>query len=384
MYTSIIHRQEILFPKLSTCGKPVKSENRTWVMKRMILYELKNVPVSAMLFYMQDRSILFKSNFISALTLGLYLAFVVIYAIEGAEAYSRPTQHPATQNSSTITQNLQKPYRFETPNSQPKAAGEVKGISTDETITNPAKPILIPPPPSIIQKLGDKLKETLKAVPVTSKGHILMYHYIRSGIDYNKDRIGYNLSIPPSEFEQQVSTWKQEGYHSITMSEMLSGNTDNKAVALTFDDGYEDFYTEAFPVLQKYGWTATTYIITGKIGGNYMTWEQLKTLQEAGIEIGAHTVNHRDLSKLSLSEQESEIKQSKQDLESHLGITVKSFCYPSGKYTPETERIVQEAGFTNATTTKGAENIFNLNNPYELGRIRVSPGLSASKLLPNL
>lgn len=201
---------------------------------------------------------------------------------------------------------------------------------------------------------------------------VYMYHYIRSGVDKTKDALGYNLSINPVDFEKQLQTLKNGGFQGVTVSNMVRGDASSKSIALSFDDGYSDFYTNAFPLLKKYGFTATVYVISSKDGGQYLSWDQIKELSSAGIEIGSHTVNHKGLDKLSIEDQRYEIFQSKKDIEEHLGKTISSFCYPSGKYNQNTEQLVKEAGYENAVTTKGGG--YNLNEDhYILQRVRVSP-----------
>jgi peptidoglycan/xylan/chitin deacetylase (PgdA/CDA1 family) len=102
-----------------------------------------------------------------------------------------------------------------------------------------------------------------------------------------------------------------------------------KVVILTFDDGYESQYSNAKPILDKYGFKATFYIVCNYVasGDNRMTWEEIKSLQQEGHDIASHTMNHDDLSKLSPQEVEYEVAQSKQCLLEQ-GINPKSFAYP--------------------------------------------------------
>ena len=212
------------------------------------------------------------------------------------------------------------------------------------------------------------------------EGKIVMYHYIRAGVDPKKDPIGYGLSIPPTEFDHQMSLLKKQGYTSVHMTDLLAGRGGAKTIVLTFDDGYEDFYTSAYPILKKYGFTATLYIITGKIGGDYMTWDQLRELQKAGFEIGAHTVTHPDLSKLSEVQQHKELADSKAALEQQLGISITHLCYPSGKYNATTISIAKSLGYTDATTTHPGS-VGATDDPFALNRYRMSPGMLDQTLL---
>jgi peptidoglycan/xylan/chitin deacetylase (PgdA/CDA1 family) len=145
-----------------------------------------------------------------------------------------------------------------------------------------------------------------------------------------------------------------------------------KPVALTFDDGYEDAATIAMPIMQRYGFTGTFYIVTSFVGKpGYMSWEQLELLRNSGMEIGAHSVNHPDLTVLSYEEALKEITLSRATLQGNLHVDAESFCYPIGSYNQETMAMVQEAGYTNAVTTYAGS---SLESPYELPRRRILGG----------
>jgi peptidoglycan/xylan/chitin deacetylase (PgdA/CDA1 family) len=186
---------------------------------------------------------------------------------------------------------------------------------------------------------------------------ILMYHYIRS-VDQGSDPLGYALSVTPDNFNSQMAWLHEQGYIGMRMdgiTRCLRGAAPcpSKAIALTFDDGYADAYTDVLPVLKRYGLVATFYIVTNFIGQpGYMTWEQVVELRDAGMEIGAHTVSHPDLTLLDWETAGFEIAQSKAELDQHLSINVTSFCYPTGLYNAGIEEQVRAAGYLNATTTR--------------------------------
>ncbi|HEX9373545.1 MAG TPA: polysaccharide deacetylase family protein [Roseiflexaceae bacterium] len=199
--------------------------------------------------------------------------------------------------------------------------------------------------------------ESAPGVPLAAPVPILMYHYIRS-VDEASDPLGYNLSVTPEDFERQMAWLRDQGYAGVrmdTLARCMRGEAlcPAKPIALTFDDGYEDAFTTALPALQRYGMRATFYIISGSVGQpGYMTWEQLAAMCDAGMEIGAHTVTHADLTTLDAAMASYEIAQSKADLEQHLGIGVASFCYPTGLYNWSIEEQVRAAGYVSATTTR--------------------------------
>jgi peptidoglycan/xylan/chitin deacetylase (PgdA/CDA1 family) len=158
-------------------------------------------------------------------------------------------------------------------------------------------------------------------------------------------------------------------------------------VVLTFDDGYADNFTHLLPILQEFGISATVYVTTGlltrdaktvdamrKLTGyaaEFLTPAQLRALHAAGVEIGAHTVTHRNLAKLAESDAREEMFESKKVLEDILGAQAQHFAYPFGKrmlhYTPDTARLAREAGFRSAAAVafrragiKDAKNLFEL------------------------
>jgi peptidoglycan/xylan/chitin deacetylase (PgdA/CDA1 family) len=186
---------------------------------------------------------------------------------------------------------------------------------------------------------------------------ILMYHYIRF-VDPAIDELGYNLSTTPDDFTQQLAWLHEQGYTAVSMTivqQCLRGEIacPPNPIALTFDDGYEDAYSTTLPIMQRFGMRGTFYIVNSFVGQpGYMNWEQLAAMRDAGMEIGAHTISHLNLTSLDQATAAYEISQSKAELDSHLGINVTSFCYPAGFYDSNIEALVQAAGYTNATTTR--------------------------------
>lgn len=204
---------------------------------------------------------------------------------------------------------------------------------------------------------------------------ILTYHYVE--IVQNKmDRRRCTLDIAPAVFEKQLKALHDRGYESIFVRgipRLLSGvtllsrtaqssatpnilipNPKSPIVALTFDDGYEDFFTDAFPLLKKYGMKATLYVVPDFIGRpGYLSAAELTDVIASGlVEIGAHTVHHKNLTALSLAAAKEEIEMSKRTLEQDYGVTVETFAYPYGKHTPKVEALVGQAGFSAAVTTE--------------------------------
>ncbi len=205
---------------------------------------------------------------------------------------------------------------------------------------------------------------------------ILMYHYVR---DYNnaQDKTGMNLSVSPGNFDTQMKFLKDNGYTAVGLDYVISpytleGQPTLKPVIITFDDGYSDAYTNAFPILKKYNFTAVFYIITNDVGkGGYMSWDQIKELKNNGMTIGSHSVTHPTLDKSTDTVIDKEISQSQKTIQNNIGGKIIDFCYPTGKYNNAVIDALKRYDYKTATTTKSG--IANQGtNLYELPRIRMT------------
>ena len=228
---------------------------------------------------------------------------------------------------------------------------------------------------------------TVTAPPVVTKPGsgalrvpVLMYHYIRINPDPH-DRLGFGLSVTPWDFASQMDWLTANGFHPITFRDLhayLSGvaGLPSRPVILTFDDGYGDFYTTALPILVRHDFKAVSYVVSGFIGrSGYMSAAQIREADRTDIEIGSHTVDHADLTRQSFDGLRYQIMTSKRTLEELLGHPVLSFCYPSGKFNPNVVSVVQEAGYSDATTTRYGF-VRAMDGRFLWGRLRVSGGES--------
>jgi len=197
---------------------------------------------------------------------------------------------------------------------------------------------------------------------------IFMYHHIR---DYDKkdDAIGFNLSVPPSSFSNQLDSMIEKGYTTVNFQDIENGNMPDKPIMLTFDDGYQNFYTNAYPELKKRNMKAVVFVISGFNSGDYLTREQILDLSQNNIEIGSHTISHPDLSIVSTEKAQNEISESKRMIESIIGKTILSFCYPAGKYNEKTIEAVRNEYKYAVTTNPG---VSTFENHFELNRRRVN------------
>lgn len=206
---------------------------------------------------------------------------------------------------------------------------------------------------------------------------ILMYHYV-SVPPPDADIYRRDLSVTPDNFAAQMDYLEAESYNPVKLSDLsdylLTGKSlPPKPIVLTFDDGYLDNYQNAVPILLKHKFPATFFVITQFAEENrpgYMTWEQIGALSAAGMEIGSHTVDHVELKGRTRAYLQTQIAGSKLMIESRIGVTPKSFCYPSGKYDSRAIDVLRSDDYFAATTEiSGAYQ--TTSNIYELRRIRV-------------
>jgi len=144
-------------------------------------------------------------------------------------------------------------------------------------------------------------------------------------------------------------------------------------VVLTFDDGYLDNYTHAYPILERYGFSGTFFIITGLVDKRtegYMSWDQIEELHSRGMEIGSHSYTHPDLRGRSDDYIIWQVLGSKEAIEARIGEPVRFFCYPSGRYDEATVRILRQLDFWGATTIEQGKTQTS-DHLLELRRIRV-------------
>ncbi len=206
---------------------------------------------------------------------------------------------------------------------------------------------------------------------------ILMYHFL-SIPPANADIYRRDLSVSPENFEAQLAYLKDAGYTTIHLSDLvyfLAGVRDlpPKPIVISFDDGYADNYTNAFPLLEKYGFVATFSVVTDPLDfgdPRYMSWDNIIEMHAAGMEIGAHSKRHYDLRSDDTDFLVYEILGSKEAIEARIDEPVRVFVYPSGKYTPLTAKVVASANYWVALTTQyGAMETHATR--FELPRIRI-------------
>jgi len=162
------------------------------------------------------------------------------------------------------------------------------------------------------------------------------------------------------------------GYHTITVKELaiailVGAELPHNPILLTFDDGNENTYSTVFPILQKYGFKGTSYIVYNYVGAkNFMNRDQIRELYAAGWEIGSHSISHVDLTK-RLDRQEDEIIESRRKLQILLDVPISTFAYPYGAYDHLSLYYMNFAGYL-AAVGLGADMHQGSNNLYYLYR----------------
>lgn len=249
------------------------------------------------------------------------------------------------------------------------------GPSWQVAVAGPADldaPILVPAKPPVSHLL----------IP------IYMYHHVSSLPTHNQ--FDFNLTVTTADFNAQLTWMQKQGYHAITMTELFDTFYYGKALPhkpmiLSFDDGYADVYTYALPALLAHHYRGVFYIITGMIGGRYVTWNEVRDLDRLGMQIASHTIHHINIGEPPAgTTTQNELVKSKAKLELILAKPIQFFCYPTGEPfhhdTPYEQKIVLQDllndGYLGATLDPAEFDsaLQNSQLPYELPRIRVSGG----------
>lgn len=202
---------------------------------------------------------------------------------------------------------------------------------------------------------------------------VLNYHQIN-----NKDHNALTLS--DTEFEAQMRYLYKSGYTAISPEQLADyiqygKKLPSKPVLITFDDGYEDNYQVAYPILQKYNFTATLFIITDFVGqyDRYLTWDQVNDMKDHGFTFESHTLSHLSLPGLPDNEIRLQLLDSRKALEWHIGKKVEYLAYPGGEYDQRVIQLTKEAGYRAAFTVNFGRDMAN-STLYTLNRIPIFGG----------
>lgn len=196
-----------------------------------------------------------------------------------------------------------------------------------------------------------KKRQEQERIAAEKKIPILMYHYVQDGINDN------DLVVPKGKFREQMKYLKENGYTTLSMDELLFCLTSkvdvpSKPVAITFDDGYEDNYTDAYPILKEFGLKATIFMISKRVDQpRFLTSQEVLELDKNMVNIESHTANHKELAKMTFDMQMAEFRESKSELEKLLGRPVKYVAYPNGSFNNDTIRAVKMADYNMGFST---------------------------------
>jgi len=252
-------------------------------------------------------------------------AFLFVFLVLGSSGCTRPLSSPTSQIQITTVNPSSGVNQPESSNDLSMPLSELSSTSSDVSTSS-------------------NLQE-LQAVP------ILYYHSVMQ-------EAGNELRMPPEEFEAQMAFLQDKGYQSVSLAQLYQatykgGTLPEKPFVITFDDGYVDNYTTAFSILEKYGFTATVFMVTSYINGKgFLSWDQLKELVAKGWEIQSHTTSHPYLTKVDSSTVINELQLSKELLEKGLGRPVNYFAYPFGDFNPTVIQALKDTGYWMAVTTE--------------------------------
>jgi peptidoglycan/xylan/chitin deacetylase (PgdA/CDA1 family) len=211
---------------------------------------------------------------------------------------------------------------------------------------------------------------------------VLLYHSVPREAPDRADR----LAVSYEQFATHLDAVVESGRVPLTVGEIADGlrgarPLPERAVAITFDDGYDNTHT-AIELLCKHGLRASVYVTTGQIGTEHMiSHDQLQSLAEQpdAVELGAHSVTHPHLDELNVNEIKHEVSGSKHQLEQVLGRPVASFAYPYGSYDRRVRQAVVAAGFQSAAAVKNALSHRD-DDPWAIARWTVSTTTDAQQI----
>jgi peptidoglycan/xylan/chitin deacetylase (PgdA/CDA1 family) len=206
--------------------------------------------------------------------------------------------------------------------------------------------------------------------------------------------------VEPAAFEEQLRHLHEEGYRTATFAEWRAARfvkqpLPGRRVMLTFDDGFDDFAEYAWPLLKRYGFGATVFLVSEKIGRTsdwdteygdtapLMNWERILRLQKEGVEFGSHTATHPHLPALAPAEAASELMRSRLVLEERLGRPVRSLAYPFGLHEPWVMHLAGACGYLDAVSTRAGRSTLG-DHDLSLARVEVDGRNGLDAFIRNL
>jgi len=210
---------------------------------------------------------------------------------------------------------------------------------------------------------------------ISAEVPILIYHHIRNATDKDSQS-NLQFIVAPKIFENQMKYLSENNFTSISfknLADYFEGKftLPKKPIIISFDDGLINQYKNALPVLKKYNLTATFFIFTNPLGRsqNYIDWDQLKELDNLGMEIGSHGFYHLFLNKITETELEKEVVESKKLIEENIGHEIYAFAYPFGVYNEKVTQKIKDSGYTTSRdiingTTHTKKDLFELKGYF--------------------
>lgn len=256
-----------------------------------------------------------------------------------------------------------------------------------------------PPPPRAaitVRWQGGNASRTATKPVMTERLPILMYHRIApDGLEALS-----RYRVDPAAFEEQLRYLRDANFYSVTLdmwrrAVALKRPLPGRAVLFTFDDGYEDFFTYAWPLLKRYGFTATVFLVAGLVGQtnhwdkqygevvSLLDWEQIRELRAEGVQFGAHSLTHSPLTAVSHANVVQECAQAMINLKTHLPTTIPALAYPYGDTDPAIQHLTGACGYVYGLTCR--QSLSSLNDSLlALPRLEIEGGMNLAQFIAKL
>jgi peptidoglycan/xylan/chitin deacetylase (PgdA/CDA1 family) len=204
-----------------------------------------------------------------------------------------------------------------------------------------------------------------------------MYHHVDE-LEPGANALDRDLTVSPQRLEEQLRYLREEGYQSVTLGDLalyltIGQPLPSKPIIITFDDGYVDAYTHAFPLLQRYGFVATFFLISEPMDNGlpqFLTWEHVKEMHAAGMKFEPHSFNHPDMRNRDFDFVVFQILAPKEAIEARTGEPCRFFAYPAGRYDQFVIDVLRSAQFWGGVLTEqGATH--GTGDLFKLRRVRV-------------
>jgi peptidoglycan/xylan/chitin deacetylase (PgdA/CDA1 family) len=331
--------------------------------------------------------------------MSLYLIIVLGAVAVAGCAPTIAVRAPAT--AAPVTAEMQPAAAATTSAPTAPAGDQLPTETATPAATLTASPTLtLPPPATSTPTLLPTATPTATATPTSgptpdgttrvARVPILMYHYV-SEPPAGADPYRVDLSVSPERFENHLKYLQEAGYHTITLDDLLYFLTigrplPEKPVILTFDDGYEDNYLNAFPLLKKYKMVGHFFIMTDVVNSRrpgYMTWPQIEEMAAAGMRFGSHSRDHPDLRGKTVDYLVWQALGGMEAIQEHLGYHPRWISYPSGGYDEQVIAVYKSAHYWGGLATQqGATH--TLEGIFALKRVRVRGSYTAADLAGSL